>query len=160
VPIKGLLATGEVLVGNGVRSFDSAIREVLALPLREIQIASYGFDRSFGPVLEGLFSRISRTGARMIVITRPSKEHEPGVRQTLAILEKEGVLVPAPPGCGGLLHTKALVVNRIHAILGSANFTYGGLTANHEIGVWLTGKEAWEVAKAVDRLEDYLRGCR
>ncbi|ADR35557.1 putative endonuclease [Oceanithermus profundus DSM 14977] len=160
MPVKSLLATGEALVGNGMRSFDSSIREVLGLPIKEIQIVSYGFDRSFGPVLEGLLFKNYRAGARMTVITRPPREHEPGVRQTLMVLEEEGVLVQAPSECGGLLHIKALVVNREHAILGSANFTYGGLTVNHELGVWLTGKEAWEIGKTVDRLEGYLKKCQ
>lgn len=159
MPVVSLLGTGEAVVGGEIRSFDSVIRELLGLSIKEVQIAAYGFDRSFGPVLEELYRRTSLGGGIMKVITRPPESHDRGVRTILERLRRQGILIYPPPGCNELVHAKVLVVNRQHAIIGSANFTYGGLTANHELGVWLKGSEAWELARALDRIEYHLRGC-
>lgn len=53
---------------------------------------------------------------------------------------------------GEQLHAKVLVADRGRAVIGSANFTWSGMTTNHEIGVLLEGPAAWDLALLVDRI--------
>lgn len=52
---------------------------------------------------------------------------------------------------GSQFHAKAVVIDRKRALIGSANFTWGGMAINHEIGVLLKGKYAWDIASLIDR---------
>lgn len=52
------------------------------------------------------------------------------------------------------MHGKVLVADRQHALLGSANFTVGGLGGNIEFGVRLEGAIAQEIHRAIDALRD------
>lgn len=49
-----------------------------------------------------------------------------------------------------MLHAKVVVVDREKAVLGSANFSWGGMSAHYEVGVLLEGPEAWTLSKLVD----------
>jgi len=49
-----------------------------------------------------------------------------------------------------MLHAKVVVVDRKKAVLGSANFSWGGMASHYEIGVFLEGDEAWTLGKLVD----------
>lgn len=51
------------------------------------------------------------------------------------------------------LHAKVIVVDENSALIGSANFTAGGLRNNIEIGVRLTGAPVSEITRLVSRLE-------
>lgn len=53
-----------------------------------------------------------------------------------------------------MLHAKVVVVDRKKAVLGSANFSWGGMAAHYEIGVLLEGDEAWTLSKLVDDVAD------
>ncbi len=51
-----------------------------------------------------------------------------------------------------MLHAKVIVADRKKAVLGSANFSWGGMSAHYEIGVLLEGKDAWTLSKLVDEV--------
>ena len=53
---------------------------------------------------------------------------------------------------GRQLHAKVIVVDRKGAVIGSANFSWGGMVANYEVGVLIDGYEAWKMAKLIDEL--------
>ena len=50
------------------------------------------------------------------------------------------------------LHAKVLIVDRMKALVGSANFTLGGMFTNYEVGVKVEGEAAWKLAALVDSL--------
>jgi phosphatidylserine/phosphatidylglycerophosphate/cardiolipin synthase-like enzyme len=50
------------------------------------------------------------------------------------------------------LHAKVIVADRKKAILGSANFSWGGMSSHYEIGVLLEGKDAWTLSELVDEI--------
>jgi phosphatidylserine/phosphatidylglycerophosphate/cardiolipin synthase-like enzyme len=52
-----------------------------------------------------------------------------------------------------LMHAKAIVADRTTALIGSANFTAGGLRQNIEVGLRIRGSAASELVRTVDRLE-------
>ncbi|MEM3402430.1 MAG: phospholipase D family protein [Candidatus Hadarchaeales archaeon] len=151
MPVKAILATGDLLVGGGVRSFESVIMDLIRAARSEIQIAAYSFDLSFVSVLEEL-SHIGKTGVRITIVTRAISTQHPKVQTALKRLAEDQRVVEFPDSPTGRLHMKVLVIDRNSAIVGSANFTMGGLISNHELGVWLTGQEAWQIGSLLDRL--------
>jgi phosphatidylserine/phosphatidylglycerophosphate/cardiolipin synthase-like enzyme len=50
------------------------------------------------------------------------------------------------------LHAKVLVVDRKKAIVGSANFSWGGMYSNYEVGLLIEGEPAWKLAEIIDCL--------
>lgn len=55
-----------------------------------------------------------------------------------------------------LFHAKVIIVDRVEAIIGSANFTFSGYNKNHEIGVHIKGVS---VNKLVLMIEAFLEKC-
>jgi len=151
MPLKAILATGDRLVGGGVRSFEQVIEELIRAARSEIQIAAYSFDRSFVGVLESLW-HLGSAGVTITVVTRAISVQHPEVQVALKKLHESQTVIEFPDSPAGRLHMKVLVVDRENAVIGSANFTMGGLVSNHELGVWLTGPEAWKVGMLLDRL--------
>lgn len=58
----------------------------------------------------------------------------------------------ASPWQAALLHTKVIVIDSETALIGSANFTMGGLRNNIEFGVRLTGPAAAQIEQLTTRL--------
>ena len=52
----------------------------------------------------------------------------------------------------GDLHAKTIVANRSRAIVGSANFSVGGLDKNYELGLYVTGHTAYDLAGIIDSI--------
>ncbi|WP_299030001.1 phospholipase D family protein [uncultured Thermanaerothrix sp.] len=153
-----LLATGERLVGKGVRAFNSVLEEVLRSASREIQIAVYRIDTSAMPLLD-ILEEAARKGVRVLIILSAMDEQPAGIRKRLERSGRSGGVrvVDFRSGGGGLLHAKTVVVDRQRAIIGSANLTWGGLIHNYEIGILVEGPEAWEIARMLDILAE--AGC-
>jgi phosphatidylserine/phosphatidylglycerophosphate/cardiolipin synthase-like enzyme len=84
----------------------------------------------------------TRTGARELAGTWPA-----GAAPLTAL---EGV---EPEMMKWIVHGKVLVADRRMALVGSANFTEGGLLRNVEIGVRLEGRVAEEICRFVKKLE-------
>lgn len=150
-----LLATGERIVGRGIRAFNSVVEELLRSAVREIQIAVYRIDASALPLLDILQEATCR-GVRVLVVLHAMDKQPKGVRVKLfRLAELPGVrVVDFQAENRGFLHTKAIVVDRQRAIIGSANLTWGGLIHNYEIGILIEGPEAWEIARLVDILAE------
>ncbi len=147
-----ILATGERLIGSGVRAFDPVIRELLESARQEIQMAVYRFDVSSLPLLEILVQAASR-GVRVLVIVSSFRSQPPEVQKVLQRLENlPGTVLVDFSATGSLLHAKTIVVDRKRAVIGSANLTWGGMVTNHEIGVLIEGREAWEIGRLLDHL--------
>jgi phosphatidylserine/phosphatidylglycerophosphate/cardiolipin synthase-like enzyme len=55
---------------------------------------------------------------------------------------------------GRTLHAKIAIADRKSAVVGSANFSWGGMYNNYEIGLFIKGPAVWKLAKIVDSLSD------
>jgi phosphatidylserine/phosphatidylglycerophosphate/cardiolipin synthase-like enzyme len=90
-------------------------------------------------VIAGL-AAARRRGARVRVLLDPGQDVN---RPTLDLLRSSGVQArwyPAPPGTK--LHAKAGLFDGQQLLLGSANWSRSGLSANHELDVLATDPEA------------------
>jgi cardiolipin synthase len=149
-----ILATGEHLIGHGIRAIGPVIEELLVAAAREIHIATY----RFGPgahVLLDLVEQRAESGVHSgIIVNRLSDQPA----ETIERLKHLGTRVPAVlvaefgVTASQILHAKVVVADRSRAVIGSANLTWGGLIGNHEIGVLVEGELAWDAASLVDRL--------
>lgn len=61
-------------------------------------------------------------------------------------------LVEAQPGTSALMHAKVIVADRRWALVGSANFSSGGLSTNMELGLRIEGPAAERLCTIVERL--------
>jgi len=154
-----LLATGERLVGEGVRAFDAVIAGLLETARREIQIAIYRIDASALPLLD-LLEQAAAREVRILILVSALEDQPAPVRERLESMGRRPRVrvVDFRRAAGGLLHAKVVLVDRERAVIGSANLTWGGLVANHELGVLIEGPEAWEIGRLLDRLAEAAGG--
>jgi len=149
-----ILVTGAELLNKGHRGFEPVVQDLVQNARSEIQLAAYVLTSSTTELLNLLGVAASRGVSVSIVVNRLSRQH-PTVRRWL-----EG----APSRWRGFivgdfahndrreLHAKVCVTDRSRAVVGSANFTWGGLVSNYEIGVEVEGVLAWKLGALVDEL--------
>ncbi|WP_056934147.1 phospholipase D family protein [Thermococcus barophilus] len=53
---------------------------------------------------------------------------------------------------GETIHAKLIVVDRKKAVIGSMNFTWGGMVGNHEVGVLVEGPDIEDLAYTLDMI--------
>jgi phosphatidylserine/phosphatidylglycerophosphate/cardiolipin synthase-like enzyme len=138
---------GEPIVETGPQR---DVREALLGLIRgsRRQIAAEVFDLTDADVLAGL-AAAHRAGVRVRVLLDP---HQASNRPSFTVLERAGVEVrwyPVPPGAK--LHAKAGLFDA-ELLLGSANWSYSGLSVNHELDVRST--DAAAVAAFGSRFEE------
>lgn len=80
---------------------------------------------------EAIFKAVER-GVRVRAIVNSEK--------VKAILDRKGVFARVLPS-DKILHTKLLVMDRSHIVLGSHNFTKHAFTSNHELSVYFIDSE-------------------
>lgn len=149
-----ILATGTRFIGQGIRSTEPVIEEIISEAKKEIHVAAYVFTRSAGKMID-LLEVAAEKGVRItIVVDNLESQREP-VRGRLLKMAGRNQRVNVcgfSDERGGHLHAKVVVADRSRAVMGSANFTKGGLINNYEIGVLMEGDNAWRLAELVDIL--------
>jgi len=137
--------------------------DVVSNARKNIIIASPFLDTGFGHLLPRL-QAFTRQGGSLLVITREltrfDSRNSTMVRE-LRGLCAEGTLAVASWEDEGLgLHIKALVADGRRAYVGSANFTWGGIGQQAELGVLLEGPSVSRIAAYLQQLADALRARR
>ncbi|TDE84702.1 phospholipase D-like domain-containing protein [Deinococcus sp. S9] len=156
-----LLATGIDLVGagRGVRSFDGMLEELIEGARQKIQIAAYRFDPDFLRYFD-LLEKRAEEGVEVVIVCDALERNEASVRQRIERLSPRINMFDYSARRRDrfeILHTKVMVVDGRHAIVGSANFGFGGLVTNVELGVYLTGATPWKLADMLDHLASVCR---
>jgi cardiolipin synthase len=148
-----ILVTGAKLVGKGIRSLGTVIEELIVSATNEIHVAAYLITST---ELVDLLAGAAGRGIRVYVVVNDLGEQPAEVREKLlTTAEKFEHFTVREFSCRneGVLHAKILVIDRSKAVVGSANFTYSGMTeGNYEIGVLLKGREAAIIARIVEEL--------
>lgn len=152
-----ILATGHLFVKrNRIRATQPVIERLLHNVESSIHMLAY----KFGPGIEMwdlLESKIKYGYDVTIIVSlddqiRPVKKH---LQEMAHQYPNNFHLMDFDNPEGGLLHAKVLVVDRKTAVLGSANFSKGGLTNHYEIGLLIENEDiAWNLASLVDDLKD------
>lgn len=148
-----ILVTGEKLVGRGIRSLGTVIEELVTSAEDEIHLAVYLITSS--TLVDLLISAADR-GIKVYAVVN-SLEEQPGqIKEKLLSASKKYkhfTVKEFSRDSRDVLHAKVLVTDRNRAVVGSANFTYSGMTeGNYEIAVLIEGKEAAVLAKIIEEL--------
>lgn len=150
-----VVATGLGWLGGGIRSVEQAMLSLIPNASREILVTAYSLTGGSSRVTDAL-GRAAAAGVRCVIVVNRLDDQSPAARATLRQLaerHRSSVRVYDFSSEGGEgLHAKAVVIDREVAVIGSANLTFHGLSASHELGVVLRGAVAELVGEAVDRL--------
>lgn len=151
-----LLVTGRHFGGRGLRSIMPVMQELVAGARSEIHVLAYMMTGGARPIVNLLTNALER-GVRVILVVNGPDDQVRGVVDELTglshVYTHMRVTHFTDPD-GSQLHAKVLVADRARAVIGSANFSWGGLVSNHEVGALLGGRAAWELAAIVDELGD------
>lgn len=151
-----IVASGLSLVGEGIRSIDSAIREIIDSADRRIQIAAYLVTPGAGPILDAIAQKLDTGIEVTFIVDELYGEKNESVREILEELDETydhfRLSDFNPKRKRGRLHAKVIIADRKRALLGSANLTWSGRVSNHELAVVFEGEKAAELASVIDRL--------
>ncbi len=148
-----LLVTGRHFGRSGLRGIMPVMQELAAGAKREIQVLAYVMTESARPLL-GMIEQALERGVHVTIVLNVIPGQPPALHSDLRRLASFGHarIRYFADSEGSQLHAKALIADREFAVLGSANYTWGGLVSNHELGVLLKGRAAWELGELADRL--------
>jgi cardiolipin synthase len=150
-----VVVSGLGWMGSGTGSIESAIETLLSEARREILLTAYSIGNA-DHIFELLESALARGVRVRMVVNRLSEQHE-SIQRRLERLRQRYPYFDLwsfePHEERGDLHAKVLVVDRQHALVGSSNLSYNGMVLNHELAVLIEGKEASDIAAALDTLK-------
>ena len=142
-------------MGQGVRSINSIIEEILPEANNEVQIVAYRITRGADDFLNMIASCLSRGVKVNLIINRFDCQPTDIKRRLLRFVKQFlhfGLFDFNPKDKAEDLHAKLIVLDRSKALIGSSNITWRGLVLNHELGVIVEGQSASKIGVLIDCL--------
>lgn len=147
------VVTGLGWMGTGIRSVQSALREILQSARQEVLLCAYSVSGGAGEILDE-FENCLRRGVKLTAVINRFDQQPQDVQQYFLRL------VSSYPYCRVYtfsdpveeLHSKLIVVDRSVALVGSANISMRGMRQNYELGVLLQDAEVSTITQCVDSL--------
>ena len=147
------VVTGLAWMGTGVRSVQSALKDMLREAEREILLCAYSITVGADEILEE-FENCLKRGIKFHGIINRFQNQPQEIQQYFLDL------VSKYPYCQIYnfndpieeLHSKLIVVDRSVALIGSANLSRRGMKQNYELGIILHNEEVNTVSKCFDSL--------
>jgi len=146
-----ILATGPELIRQGIRGTEPVVEEMIQSAKKEIQVIAYVFTYNAMRVLD-LLDQAARKGVKVAVTVNNVKKQESRVRTKLENLVGVASVFDFNDPHGKQLHAKIVIADRTRAVVGSANFTWGGMFGNYEIGLLIEGEAVWNLSRVADAL--------
>ena len=150
-------ASGECWVGRGARSVEQLQIDVVSHARTEIQMLAYSITTGASSLLDSARQR-GELGVKVMIVVNRFRTQPVSARRLLA--KSVGSMVDCavysfePPNSKEDMHAKVVVVDRSTAIIGSANFSWSGLTRNHELCVAVSGAAAETLGGLIRSLVD------
>ena len=146
-----ILATGSDFLKEGVRGTGPVVEELMENIDNELHILAYVISEHAEKFL-GLIERALESGIKTTLVINNLQQQDTYVRDKLLNWKSKFRYFNLVDfnRKEKTLHAKVVVVDREKAVLGSANFSWGGMSGNYEIGILLEGREAWTLSKLVD----------
>ncbi|MDP9437562.1 MAG: phospholipase D-like domain-containing protein [Actinomycetota bacterium] len=144
----------------GVRETVEVLRDLFSGASARIVMASPFLDKGFHELIPEVAGFVAR-GGEFLLLTRGIlvSEHNAGIvrelRRRCGNTGKLDVVSWEEEGLG--LHMKALVADSSRAYVGSANFTWYGMTQQAELGTLLEGPSVIGLERLLDSLADVIR---
>lgn len=149
-----ILATGSEFIKKGTRAVEPVMEEIIRDSKSEIHIMAYIFTPKAIHLLD-LLKNVAERGVRIVIIINNLYSLKKSIVQKLINLTKELPNIKIfdfKDSKGSQLHAKIVISDRRKAVVGSANFSWGGLYTNYEIGLLIEGDQAWKLAEMSDML--------
>lgn len=148
-----ILATGADFLKHGIRGTSPMIENIMRNSESEIHIMAYIISKHAGNFMRLLEEALER-GIKITLIINKLNDQEEETQTKLAHLKNAFPYFKLVDFNRNekTLHAKVVISDRDKAIIGSANFSWGGLSANYEIGVMIQGREAWLLANVIDKI--------
>jgi len=148
-----ILATGSDFLKEGVRGTGPVVEELMENIDNELHILAYVISKHAEKFL-GLIEKSLESGIKTTLVINNLQKQDPYVRDKLLNWKSKFRYFKLVDfnRKEKTLHAKVVVVDREKAVLGSANFSWGGMSGNYEIGIFLEGREAWTLSKLVDNV--------
>lgn len=151
-----VFVTGKHWVGGGARSIGPALVEIISAAKQEVIIVAYRLTIAVPEFNSAIKLALARGCIVKIVLDRGTINAAEDRFVAELLKDYPNFYVwdfnDAQDDRHFSLHAKVVVVDRSHAIVGSANFSKNGLLENHELGVSVTDQAAVAVCAAIDRL--------
>ncbi|MGH2395625.1 MAG: phospholipase D-like domain-containing protein [bacterium] len=155
--------TGPQAGGPLVRPTRLVIEEMLqgVHDFGDILVVGYSLTIPGGSAMDRVVRLLEAASERKANVTLvlhrdESEENREGLMRAWSMtVKKPRILTWSPPPDHPYpkLHAKVLVVDRIEALVGSANLTFHGLESNLELGLRVRGPQAAAIAERFDHLE-------
>jgi phosphatidylserine/phosphatidylglycerophosphate/cardiolipin synthase-like enzyme len=148
-----LLGTGPEFIRDGVRGIEPVIQELVLSARRDIHILAYLFTPQATRLIDLLDEAVNRS-VEINILVNQFDSQDAAIQSRLRSLKNRPRVKLGTLGRehGRQLHAKVIVADRKSAVIGSANFSWGGMVTNYEVGVLIEGQEAWKMAKLIDEL--------
>ena len=155
--------TGPAASGPIVRSTSLILEEMLegARDAGEVLLVGYSLSVEPGTTMErvlGLLVAAAQRRATLSVVLHSDENETENMNNLFQLwdvfVKKPSVYTWRPPSDHPYtkLHAKCLVVDRLDALVTSANFTFHGLESNLELGLRVRGPQAAAIAERFDHL--------
>ncbi len=148
-----IIGTGVEFLRTGIMGMEPTIKLLITEATTEIQIMAYVFTESALPILNLLEKQAAKGIMVTIVVNNLNSQRQVIVSKLNELAKYPRVkIIDFIDKRNRQLHAKVLVIDRKKALVGSANFTWGGMLTNYEVGIKVEGEMAWKLAKLVDSL--------
>ena len=155
--------TGPAAAGPLVRPTSVVLEEMLegVREAGEVLLVGYALTAEPGTAMQrvvDLLASAARRGAVLSVVLHGGEDETANLDNLLrlwdVLAKKPNFYTWQPPADRPLakLHAKCLVVDRLDALVTSANFTFHGLESNLELGLRVRGPQAGAIAERFDHL--------
>ena len=155
--------TGPAAAGPLVRSTSIVLEEMLegVREAGEVLLVGYALTVESGTMMERVVDLLvasARRRATLSIVLHSDEDETTNLDNLLKLwdvfVKKPKVYTwrPPPDHAFTKLHAKCLVVDRLDALVTSANFTFHGLESNLELGLRVRGPQAAAIAERFDHL--------
>lgn len=151
-----LAVTGMAWLGAGVSSVEQRLLELISTANQRILLCCYRISTGAIPLLDALFEA-SRQGVSTSLVCDSFNKQPRIIQEYLRqaatrVGDKFAVYDFLETDDYTALHAKVVVVDQHTALIGSANLSFHGMVANHEMAVVVSGPVAAEISARIDLL--------
>jgi cardiolipin synthase len=132
-----LVATGDKWIGNGIRSFNSRIIEIISESKKHLLMTAYSISEPL--IVKKIEERLEKGVSVEMYVNYDEKNLR--LFWELKDLEKKYPYFKIKIIKGAVLHAKIIVSDRKKVLMGSANLTYSGMLKNYEMGLEIENTE-------------------
>lgn len=156
-----LAVTGLAWLGAGVPSVQQQTASIVQSARSEIALCAYSITGGAGSLIDRIIEVAGQGVTATFVINEFGRQPDEIKERLLNMAKKLPGRIRLfdfnPDNRLAQLHAKVLVADRSTALVGSANLSFHGMVANHELALVVRGPMAEEIAARIDALKKSAR---